>query len=62
METVTPIMRRALLATLRFIFPKWMESLKQEVLEELREEEYCKALFAQAEARVGGLGERIDYS
>lgn len=47
------------LTILRFIFPKWMERLRQEVLEEIRAEEYCQDLFAQVEARKGGLGERI---
>jgi hypothetical protein len=59
MKTAIHIMRRALLAVLRFIFPKWMERLKQEVLEEMREEERYRALLTRAEARVGGLGERL---
>jgi hypothetical protein len=50
------------LAVLRFIFPKWMEGLRQEVLEEMRAEEYCRDLLAQVEARKGGLGDAISYA
>jgi hypothetical protein len=37
------------------LFPKWMERLKQEV----REEEFWKAVREQAEAREGGLGTKL---
>jgi hypothetical protein len=35
---VLHLMRRALLDVLRFVFPKWMERLEREVLEEMAEE------------------------
>jgi hypothetical protein len=47
--------RKSAIAILCFLFPKWMERLKQEV----REEEFWKAVREQAEAREGGLGTKL---
>jgi len=47
--------RQSAVTIMCFLFPKWMERLKQEV----RDEEFWKTVREQAEAREGGLGTKL---